>query len=280
MIKALTVEKEVRAIEAKLLLSAILMRYGYDFTDYQEKSMIHRIEYFLADSKLNTASRAIEVVLRDPAMLHKLLPYLSISVTSMFRDPQFYLTLVKDVFPLLRTWPRLKIWHAGCATGEEVYSLAILLEEAGLLDRTTIYATDISTSALQTAKSGVYSLAALKNGSQNYLKAGGKSSLGDYYTTSAESGIIIKSLREKVTYGKHNLAVDASFGDMHLILCRNVLIYFNENLKNRVLKGFYDSLENSGFLGLGKTESLCFSPVSSGFSVVSEETKIYKCIKH
>ena len=202
---------EPREIEAKLLLSAILHRYGYDFTDYQEQSMVHRIERFLADSKLDNASRAIEAVVRDPTVLHRLLPYLSISVTSMFRDPQFYLTLVKDVFPLLRTWPRIKIWHAGCATGEEVYSLAILLKEAELLDRTTIYATDISNSAIQTAKTGIYSLAVLRNGSQNYLRAGGKGSLADYYTTSAESGIIAKTLRDKVTYGKHNLAVDASF---------------------------------------------------------------------
>ncbi len=269
-----------RAIEAQLLLSALSIRYGYDFTDYQQTSMLHRIERFLTDNKLSNASQAIELLLRDVSLLHRLLPYLSISVTSMFRDTEFYCNLVNEVFPLLRTWPRLKIWHAGCATGEEVYSLAILLEEADLLNRTTIYATDISSSALQTAKAGVYSLTVLKNGSLNYLKAGGQGSLSNYYTTSAESGIITRRIRDRVTYGKHNLAMDASFGDMHLILCRNVLIYFNDDLKNRVLEGFHNSLENSGFLGLGKTESLCFSPISEGFLTVSEKTKIYKCIKH
>lgn len=267
---------KIQAIETKLLLSAVMMRYGYDFTDYQHDSMEHRVRRFIDDNQFHTGSQAIEAILREQSVFHRLLPYLSVSVTSLYRDPHFYKQLLDNVFPLLRTWPRIKIWHAGCATGEEVYSLAILLDEAGLLERTTIYATDINTAALETAKSGIYGLSVLKSGSGRYRKSGGKCSLSDYYRAENNSAIITRRIREKVTFARHNLAMDASFGDMNLILCRNVLIYFKDILKDRVLNMFQSSLEYGGYLALGHTESLCFSSVEKNFKAIDDDARIYK----
>lgn len=274
-----TVKNSAETIETQLLIQAVLMRYGYDFTDYHVDSIEHRLSRFQQDYNISGRCNVIEKILRDQSMFHRLLPYFSISVTSMFRDPSFYRELVEQVFPLLKTWPRIKIWHAGCATGEEVYSLAILLSEAGLLDRATIYATDISQAALETAKAGIYASSVLKKGSENYHQAGGEFSLSEYYRVNNDSGIIAKTLRDKITFARHNLAMDKSFGDMHLILCRNVLIYFNDNLKNRVLEMFQDSLENSGYLALGQTESLCFSSVSNEFEPIDDNSRIYKSRK-
>lgn len=266
-------------IETKLLIEAVAMRYGYDFRDYQIDSISHRIDRFQKDHNMRSRCQVIETILQEQSIFHRLLPYFSVSVTSMYRNPTFYRTLKEQVFPMLKTWPRIKIWHAGCATGEEVYSLAILLHEANLLKKTTIYATDISQPALNTAKDGIYSANVLKQGSEQYFQSGGERSLSDYYTVAHNSGIIRTDLREKITFANHNLAMDSSFGDMHLILCRNVLIYFNEELKNRTLEMFQDSLENGGYLALGLTESLCFSTVSDDFEAINDDSRIYKCRK-
>ncbi len=269
---------EVAKIELNLLLEAIYQRYGYDFRGYTMQSIRRRLSQFLVDHRMSSFLEVAGAILRDPEVFHVLAPYFSVSVTSLFRDPFFYAALAERVLPRLRSWPHIKIWHAGCATGEEVYSHAILLREAGLQDRCMLYATDISQPALDTAKAGIYSLEVIRKGIVNYQAAGGSRALSDYYLARYQAAILDPSLRQRMTFARHNLAMDTSFGEMQVIVCRNVLIYFDEALQNKVLELFWESLDHGGFLCLGDKESLTFSSVAGRFEVVDEIAKVYKKI--
>ncbi len=267
---------EILDIELDLLLEAIYRRYGHDFRNYSRSSLERRLAQFQVDSPYKTYSELTGRLLRDSLFFHKLAAYFSVSVTTLFRDPFFYAALQEKVLPLLRTWPHFKIWHAGCATGEEPYSMAILLNDAKLLNKALIYATDISLPALETAKTGVYPLDTIKQGSINYLKAGGVVSLSNYYHALYDAAQLDASLKKRITFSQHNLVLDKSFGEMQLIICRNVLIYFNQSLQNQVLELFWESLEYGGFLCLGDKETLMFSSVADRFTTVDEQAKIYK----
>jgi chemotaxis protein methyltransferase CheR len=267
---------EVMRIEVGLLLEAIHQRYGYDFREYARETVERRIAQFLLDAQVPSLGELISRVLREPPLFYQLVGYFSVNVTALFRDPFVYAALRRHVVPMLRTWPYIKVWDAGCATGEEVYSVAILLEEAGLYDRSTIYATDISMSALETARVGIYPLETVLRGSGNYLASEASASLSQYYHAQYDAAAIDARLRRRITFARHNLAMDASFGEMQLIVCRNVLIYFNRDLQDHVLEMFWDSLENGGFLCLGDKESLSFTSVADRFEVVDENARIYK----
>ena len=218
-------------------------------------------------------------ILHDPSVFEKVVYDFSITVTEMFRDPSFYQSLRNKIIPYLKTYPFIKIWHAGCATGEEVYSLAILLKEEGIYNKATIFATDFNEHALDVARQGIYSLKDTQKYSTNYQKAGGKASFSDYYYARYNSAIMRKSLSKNVTFANHNLVTDGVFGEMHLILCRNVLIYFNKDLQNKVLTLFNESLIHGGFLALGSKETLSFSSIENDFKPIDKKNKIFRKIK-
>ena len=272
-------DPDVEEIEIDLLLEALYRRYGYDFRQYAKASVKRRLQHYLAKTKLQTISSLIPQLIHDETSFQSLFFDLSITVTEMFRDPHFYRALREKVFPYLETFPFIKIWHAGCATGEEVYSLAILLKEESLYERTRIYATDFNDSALDKAKARIYPLDRLKKYSANYHKAGSKRSLSDYYLAHYQSVIMDTSLTDNIIFANHNLVTDGVFGEMHLILCRNVLIYFNQELQNRVLSVFRDSLCHNGFLCLGTKETINFSDVRKDFTAFQPAERIFQCKK-
>lgn len=267
---------ETERIEIELLLEAIFQRYGYDFRSYSRASIERRTRQFLTTSGCASVSEMIPRVLHDEQFFSRLAQSFSISVTEMFRDPFFYAALREKVVPLLKTWPHVKIWHAGCATGEEVYSLAIVLEEAGLLERATIYATDFNDAALSKAREGIYELSKLRQATENYQQSGGTESFSDYYHARYDAATMDGALRQRITFSNHNLASDSAFGDMHLVFCRNVLIYFNRELQNRALGLLTESLVHGGFLCLGSKEDLQFTQVSDDYAKVDERARIYK----
>ncbi|HCC54889.1 MAG TPA: chemotaxis protein CheR [Desulfobulbaceae bacterium] len=269
-------DAKIEMIEIDLLLETIFQRYGYDFRSYARASIERRIRQFLAGSRCSSISEMIPKILHDEEFFSNLVQYFSISVTEIFRDPLVYRAVREKVLPLLKTWPHVKIWHAGCATGEEVYSLAIVLKEEEVYDRATIYATDFNDESLDRAREGVYALGKLKDATKNYQQTGGKASFSEYYHAHYDAAAMDGSLKERITFANHNLAVDAAFGEMHLIFCRNVLIYFNRELQNRVLELFTDSLVHGGFLCLGTKEDLQFSEVSNLYELVDAKAKIYK----
>jgi chemotaxis protein methyltransferase CheR len=266
----------IESIEVDLLLEAIYRAFGYDFRSYARASIERRTRLLLSTSGCCTVSEMIGKVLRDKEFFNSLVHHFSICVTEMFRDPFVYRTIRSAVVPVLRTWPHVKVWHAGCATGEEVYSLAIVLKEEGLYDRTTIFATDFNDASLRQAKTGIYAISKLQNATRNYQKAGGKDSFTQYYHARYDAAALDGSLRERITFANHNLVADNVFGEMHLIFCRNVLIYFNCELQNRVLQLFTESLAHGGFLCLGAREELQFSQVSKLYEAVDRKAKIYK----
>jgi chemotaxis protein methyltransferase CheR len=268
---------DTERIEVNLLLEAIHQRYGYDFRQYSQASITRRLKHHLAKTNFETISDLIPSILHDEGAFTSLFLDLSVTVTEMFRDPWFYLALREKVVPFLRTFPFINVWQAGCATGEEVYSLAILLKEEGLYDRARIYATDFNDAALEKARARIYPMERIKEYSLNYQKAGGQKSLVDYYRAQYQSAIVDASLQENVTFANHNLATDGVFSEMHLILCRNVLIYFDRTLQNRVLSVFQDSLCYNGFLCLGSKETLQFSNVKEGFVKFAAKERIYQC---
>jgi chemotaxis protein methyltransferase CheR len=239
--------------------------------------MKRRLRHHLAKTQSRTISDLIPEILYNQAAFNALFFDLSVTVTEMFRDPWFFLALRERVFPFLKTFPFINIWQAGCATGEEVYSLAILLKEEGLYNRSRIYATDFNDAALEKAKARIYPLERMKDYSTNYQKAGGQKSLADYYRARYQSTIIDTSLQDNITFANHNLATDGVFAEMHLILCRNVLIYFNRTLQNRVLSVFRDSLCYNGFLCLGSKETIQFSDVQNNFVEFAAKERIYQC---
>lgn len=264
------------SIEIDLLLEAIFRRYGYDFRSYARASIDRRVRSFLASSGCGSVSEMIPRVLHDEAFFSRLARYFSVAVTEMFRDPSVYRAVREKVVPLLKTWPHVKIWHAGCATGEEVHSLAIVLKEEGVYDRATIYATDFNDEALDRAREGIYEMGKFQDATRNYQQAGGKQSFSEYYHARYEAAAMDASLRDRVVFSTHNLASDSVFGEMHLVFCRNVLIYFNRDLQNRALKLFTESLVHGGFLCLGTKEDIRFTDVRDHYDVVDEKSRIYK----
>lgn len=267
---------EIHDIEVTLLLEGIFRRYGYDFRSYARASVERRLRHFSTSAGFDHIAELIPKTLREEDFFSDLAQALSVPTTEMFRDPDVYLKIRRRILPVLRTWPHFKIWHAGCSTGEEVYSLAILLAEEGLADRATIYATDFNDKVLATAKEGIYSLERMRTFTASYQKAGGRGSFSDYYHARYDSAVLDPLLRKQVTFANHNLAVDGAFGEMHLILCRNVLIYFDRDLQDRVLNIFAESLVNGGFLCLGTKEDLHFSAVADDFVDEHSKAKIYK----
>lgn len=268
---------KTQEIETELFLEAIFQRTGYDYRNYNRETINRRIQKLSIEQNADNISQLIEKLLHDDGeLIACVIKDFSINVTEMFRDPVFYQNLRMKVIPFLKTYPFTKIWHAGCASGEEVYSLAILLKEEGLYDKTTIYATDFNDAILEKAKKGVYSTEKIKKYTQNYQKSGGKESFSKYYHAEYQLAILNDDLKKNITFANHNLVTDSVFSEVHLILCRNVLIYFNTELQNRVLSLFRDSLTYNGFLCLGMSENLEFSDVKKDFGHVNKEYRIYQ----
>ena len=267
---------ENEKIEIQLLLEAIHMKYGYDFRSYAKASIKRRILHRLSLSGLKTISEMLHRILNDEEFFSTLLLDLSINVTEMFREPDFFKAVKEKIVPGLKILPFIKVWHAGCSTGEEVYSLAIVMKEEGLYDKTQIYATDFNEKAIEKAKEGIYPIDRMKEYTENYRKAGGLASFADYYTARYDNAIMETSLEKNIVFSDHNLATDGVFGEMNLILCRNVLIYFNRKLQDRAIKLFADSLCDGGFLCLGSKESIRFSKYSDDFEDVAMGERIYR----
>lgn len=267
---------ELEQIEIELLLEGIYRQYGFDFRSYAYASVRRRLWKRIEEEGLATVTDLQNKVLHEPEMMEKLLLDLSINVTAMFRDPQFYRVFREQVVPHLRTYPFIRIWHAGCATGEEVYSMAILLQEEGLYERSRIYATDINEVVLQKAKSGIFPIERMQEYTENYIAAGGKISFSDYYTAKYDGALFSPALTKNVVFSQHNLVTDRSFSEFNVILCRNVLIYFDKTLQSRVLTLFYDSLAMFGILALGSKESLRFSPYEECYEQINGPEKIYR----
>lgn len=272
-------EEEIVELELRLLLEAIYQRYHYDFRDYALSFLRRRVGRAAGDLGCPDVSHLQARVLRDPATFSELLRYLTVQVSDMFRDPPFWAALRQEVVPLLRTWPSLKLWIAGVATGEELYSMAILLEEEGLLDRTLIYATDISREALRSSEKGIFRLDRVRGFSDNYFRAGGKRSLSDYYTAAYDSALFSRHLIEPEVFSDHDLATDSSFAETQLITCRNVLIYFKKPLQQRALGLFSESLVHGGYLCLGSKETLQFSDMREQFEEPLGEQRIYRRVR-
>ncbi len=268
--------QEIEKIELELFLEAIFQRYGYDFRHYARASASRRARHILAGTGYHHLSELIPLLLRDEAFAEKAIFQFSITVTEMFRDPDFYRAVRQTVTPYLETYPFIKIWVAGCATGEEVYSLAILLKEEGLYDRATIYATDFNETALKKAAEGIYPLKDVQQHTQNYQKAGGTHSFSDYYHAEYNSAIMDASLKTNITFAHHNLVSDSVFSEVQVVFCRNVLIYFDRSLQNWVLNTLTNSLSRGGFLCLGTKEALEFSSVYDQFKAVNLEERIYQ----
>jgi chemotaxis protein methyltransferase CheR len=269
-------EAEREAIEIALLLEGVHQHYGFDFRQYARASLRRRLWRRVYAEGLATISGLQERVLHDQAAMERLLLDLSINVTSMFRDPGFFASFRQNVVPSLRTYPFLRIWNAGCSTGEETYSLAILLREVGLYDRTRIYATDINEAVLVSAAEGIYPLAKMKEFTENYLAAGGSRSFSDYYRAAYGGAQLDRSLAENVVFAAHNLVSDRSFNEFHVIVCRNVMIYFDRTLQQQVHGLFVDSLVPFGVLALGRKETLAHSARAADFDVVDELERIYR----
>ena len=263
-------------IEIDLILDAIFQKYGYVFRNYSRAHVKRRLLHRLAGSHLKSLSQMQHEVLYDPSFFQEILKDLSINVTEMFRDPKFYLALRTEIIPLLKTYPFIKVWHAGCSTGEEVYSFAIVLKEEGLYDRVQIYATDFNRSVLDIAKKGIYPINRIKEFTANYQQAGGKQSFSDYYMADYNSVIFDQSLKKNIVFAEHNLVTDSVFAEVNIIICRNVLIYFNRELQNKVFTLFTESLINGGFLCLGSKETLQFSQNAGLYDVLNAYEKLYK----
>jgi chemotaxis protein methyltransferase CheR len=267
---------DLEEIELALLLEGIFRRYGFDFREYAPASLHRRVWRRVYAEGLSTISALQAKLLHDPACMERLLLDLSINVTAMFRDPSFYSSFRTKVVPLLRTYPFTRIWVAGCSTGEEVYSLAILLREEGLYDRTRIYATDINESVLERARTGVFPLEKMREYTQNYIKAEGTRAFSEYYLAKYDGAQFQRSLIENVVFAQHNLVSDGSFNEFNVIVCRNVMIYFDRILQDRVHRLFYESLMTFGVLGLGHKESVRFSPHADRFEELDPSQKLYR----
>jgi chemotaxis protein methyltransferase CheR len=271
---------KINELEVDLFLDAIFRRWGYDFRNYARASLNRRVAHRLSITGLKRISEMIPLVVHDQDFFEGFLIDMSVTVTEMFRDPWVFKKIRETVIPKLRTYSRINIWHAGCANGAEVYSMAILLQEEGLLDRCQIYATDYNNNSLLSAKKGISPIKLMKSYTNNYIEAGGKSSFSDYYRTGYDSACIVKALRDRITFANHNLMNDGVFAEMNLVMCRNVIIYFNRNLQNRSLKLFSDSLVPRGFLVLGTQESLSYSDCNHEYESFELTERIYRRLAH
>ena len=270
---------ENEKIEFDLILEAIYQKYGYDFRNYAKASLRRRLRYRLSQSNLKTISEMQHKLLNDKKFFDTLLLDLTINVTEMFRDPSFFKALREIVISELKKQPFIKVWHAGCSSGEEIYSTAILLKENGMYESSLIYATDTNEMVLDKAKSGIFPIEKMKDFTVNYRKAGGIASFADYYTARYDNAIMDNSLKKNIVFSNHNLVTDSVFGEMDLIICRNVLIYFNRDLQDRVFRLFMDSLRPGGFLCLGSKETVRFSSLSGNFENVIEKERVYRRIE-
>jgi len=257
-------------------MEAIYLKYSYDFRDYTGASQKRRVQYALMQMNLPSISALQERILREPAMFARLLQYLTIPVSEMFRDPSYFLAMRRQVVPHLHTYPSVTVWVAGCSTGEEVYSLAILLREEGLLERTRIYATDINPESLAQARQGIFPLEAVRRYTANYQQSGGTRAFSDYYTAAYDAARFDPSLCADVIFADHSLATDSVFAQTQFVSCRNVLIYFNRALQDRALGLFHESLSHRGFLGLGAKESIDFSSYAGRFDVLARSERLYR----
>jgi chemotaxis protein methyltransferase CheR len=270
---------DLEEIELSLLLEGVFRKYGFDFREYAPASLRRRVWRRVHAEGLATISALQDKLLHDPACMERLLLDLSINVTAMFRDPSFYVAFRERAVPSLRTYPFTRIWVAGCSTGEEVYSLAVLLQEEGLYDRTRIYATDINESVLERARAGVFPLDKMREYTQNYIKAGGKRAFSEYYLAKYDGAQFQRSLIENVVFAQHNLVSDRSFNEFNVIVCRNVMIYFDRTLQDRVHELFYESLGTFGVLGLGAKESIHFSPYEDCYEELDPSQRLYRKVR-
>ncbi len=270
-------ELEVQDIELDLLLSALVRRYGYDFRNYARASLKRRVAKAVEAEGVSTISALQERVLHSPVAMERFVSNLTVRLTSMFRDPEFFLTLRRDVLPMLRTFPIIRVWHAGCATGEEAFSMAILLMEEGLYGRSRVYATDLSASLIASANAGVVSLAHMRENTANYLASGGVGDFSDYYTADDKHALFHRSVRKNLVFSQHNLSSDSAFNEFHLVLCRNVMIYFDGVLRERVHRLIHSSLAHLGVLGLGLQETLVDTSVASKYRpLFKPELKLFQ----
>lgn len=269
-------DKETETLEINLLLDALHLKHGFDFRNYARSSLVRRLNSICSQYRLSHLSDMIPKVLHEAAFANQVLLDLTVTVTEMFRDPEFFAELRSKVIPLLKTYPFVKIWHAGCATGEEVYSMAILLKEEGFYDRVQIYATDINQESIKTAQEGIYSLEDFRKFTSNYNKSGGQTSFSDYYFAKYQMAKMNEGLKKNIVFSSHNLVTDHTFGEMHLIICRNVLIYFDQVLQNKVLNLFNHSLIHRGFLCLGSKESIQSMDSRGDYEVISGKWRIFR----
>ena len=270
---------DLEEIEVELLLEGIYRLYGFDFRRYAPASLRRRLRRRMDGEKVETISALQNLVLHDAQVMERLLLDLSINVTAMFRDPTFFLSFRTTVVPLLRTYPFSRIWVAGCATGEEVYSLAILLAEEGLSERTRIYATDINEAVLERARLGIFPLDKMQEYTQNYIKAGGTHAFSEYYVARYEGAQFSRGLAENVVWAQHNLASDSAFNEFNVILCRNVMIYFDKPLQEHVHELFYESLTMFGILALGQKETIKFSPREHAYEELDPGERLYRKVR-
>lgn len=269
-------ERSLQSIEVELLLTGMAERYGYDFRNYARASLTRRIRRAVQIERLPSISALLERLLHDPDAAMRFVTALSVHTTAMFRDVEVYRALRNDVIPMLRTYPFVRIWHVGCSSGEEVYSLAILLEETGLYERCRIYATDLSDAILERARQGVFPLRSMREYTQAYQRAGGTHDFSSYYVTDNEHAVFRQSLRRNVVFSQHNLVCDSAFNEFQLIMCRNVLLYFDETLRARAHDLFHHSLSSFGILVLGKKEAMTFSGYADGYRELGEGLRIYR----
>ena len=267
---------DLEDLEVRLLLEAIYHRYGYDFRQYALSSIKRRIRHHMREEGLGNVSRLQERLLHQPADFDRFVSVLTVPVTSMFRDPAFFAAFREKAVPLLRTYPFLRFWHAGCSTGEEVYSMAILLEEEGLYERCRIYATDMNEAMLREAQKGHFPVSSMQVNTANYLNAAGRGPFSRYYTVKGDHAIFEPRLRRNVVFALHNLATDGAFNEFNAVFCRNVLIYFNKGLQDRVHGLLYESLERFGYLGLGSRESLRLTPFVARYEELDGPSKLYR----
>jgi chemotaxis protein methyltransferase CheR len=267
---------DVEDLEIRFLLEGIQQVYGYDFREYAPSSIKRRLTHWLAESEFDTFSIAQSQLLRDRSLFEDLLRGITVNVTEMFRDPAFFKAVREQVVPFLKTYPFVKIWHAGCATGEEAYSMAILLNEEGMEGRYRMYATDINEAVLHKAEEGVVSLAEMQRFTRNYQKSGGTASFANYYTARYDRAVLSASLKKNIVFAPHNLATDAAFGEMNMVLCRNVMIYFKHSLKERCLELFDGSLPAGGFLCLGLKETLERKTIGATYEELAPHMRIYR----
>jgi chemotaxis protein methyltransferase CheR len=272
-------DPSLERIEIELLLEAVYRHYGFDFRAYAYSSLRRRVWKRIHAEGLGTVSALQDRVLHDAEVMERLLDDLSVTVTAMYRDPGFYRTFREQVVPVLRTYPFIRIWHAGCSTGEEVYSMAILLQEEDLYDRARVYATDMNEAVLRRARDGIFPLDRMQEYTDNYMRAGGRRSFSEYYTAGYGGALFDASLKRNVVFAQHNLVTDRSFSEFNVVLCRNVLIYFDKTLQSRVHGLFYDSLTMFGILALGSKESLRFSKYEGSYEPLVAGEKIYRKVQ-